>query len=943
MDQSLQLVARTFDRGSSRGLLSTPRIVFLVVAAAAPLTAMVGNLPMALGRGNGAGAPGAFLLATLTLIGFAIGYGAMGRRVVNTGAFYTYVAQGLGKPAGVAAAGVAVVAYLTFTFGLAGAFGYFLDLAIAAAGVQVPWIGCTAVGVAIIGVLGYRSIDLSSRLLGLLMLTEIAILAVFDAAVLARRGLAALPLTSFAPHAVIAPGFALALMFAYTCFTGFESAALYGEEAKDPTRSIPRATLLAVLLIGAFYLATTWITVGAIGTDHTAAIARGEGGQLMFDLMTRFASPLLAQIMGLMVCVSVLASYLAIHNAAARYLFALSREKLLPAGLGRLDPVQRAPSNASAAVTLATAVVILACVLTGADPYKAIIPFMIGLATLGIIVLQAMAAVAVAAYFRARRSRGLWRTLAAPAVGAVGLILAAALVAANFGLLTTSDSFQARFAPAIYLVVAAVGAGFAGWLKARRPRTYAALAAAELRPESQRRRPRVITHDAAHCIVGAGPCGLLAARAFKYAGIPYDHFERHSGVGGIWDIENPGSSMYEAAHFISSKYTSGFFGMPMPDHYPDYPDYRQLHAYIRDFAAAYGLTDAITFNTAVERAEPLGEDAAEGWRVTLGTGETRTYRGLVCAPGVTWHPNRPDYPGLDDFAGEVRHTVSYRRSDELRGRRVLIVGAGNSGVDIACEAARAADAAFISVRRGYRFVPKHIFGVPTDVFASGAVRPPRGVALPDDFSDMLDVLVGDLTRYGLPKPDHKALESHPIMNSQILHHLAHGDLTAKGAVTRFTRTGAVFADGSEETIDLILFATGYDYKLPFLDPALFTWRQGHPDLYLNIFHRTLRGLAVVGFVEFASAGYQRFDEMAQMAAMDAHLRQSGEDLETWTRMKAQDRPNLRGAMTYVDSPRHANYVDVAVYRRVLAEIRERFAWPDPDDNLYEVLRARRAA
>jgi cation diffusion facilitator CzcD-associated flavoprotein CzcO/amino acid transporter len=943
LDQSLQLAVRTFEREKPRRLLSTPRIVFLVVAAAAPLTAMVGNLPMALGRGNGAGAPGAFLLATLTLICFAIGYGAMGRRVVNTGAFYTYVAQGIGKHAGVAAAGVAVVAYLTFTFGLAGALGYFLDLAFAAMGVQGPWIGYTAAGIAITGLLGYRSIDLSSRLLGLLMVAEIAILAVFDAAVLARQGLSALPLTSFAPRTVAAPGFALALMFAYTCFTGFESAALYGEEAEDPTRSIPRATFLAVLLIGGFYLATTWITVGAIGTEHTAAFARGEGGQLMFDLMARHASPMLARIMGLLVCTSVLASYLAIHNAAARYLFALSREKLLPAGLGRFNASLRAPSNASAAVTLATAVVILICVLTGADPYKAIIPFMIGLATLGIILLQAMAAVAVVAYFRVRRSADPWRTLAAPAVGAVGLILAAALVAANFGLLTTSGSAPMRVAPAIYLAVAAVGAGFADWLKSRRPQTYATLAAAELRPESQRRRPRALAYDGAHCIIGAGPCGLLAARAFKLAGIPYDHFERHSGVGGIWDIENPGSSMYEAAHFISSKYTSGFFGLPMPESYPDYPDYRQLHAYIRDFASAYGLTGGITFNTAVERAEPLGQDAANGWRVSLSTGETRTYRGLVCAPGVTWHPNLPDYPGLGEFAGEVRHTVSYRRSDELRGRRVLIVGAGNSGVDIACEAARAADAAFISVRRGYRFVPKHIFGVPTDVFASGAVRPPKGVALPDDFSEMLDVLVGDLTRFGLPKPDHKALESHPIMNSQILHHLAHGDLTAKGPVTRFTPTGAVFADGSEEAIDLVLFATGYDYKLPFLDPALLAWRQGHPDLYLNIFHRTLQGLSVIGFVEFASAGYQRFDEMAQMAAMDAYLRQSGEGLDVWRRMKAEDQPNLRGAMTYVDSPRHANYVDVAVYRRILSEIRERFGWPDPDDSLYESLRTRAAA
>jgi hypothetical protein len=172
------------------------------------------------------------------------------------------------------------------------------------------------------------------------------------------------------------------------------------------------------------------------------------------------------------------------------------------------------------------------------------------------------------------------------------------------------------------------------------------------------------------------------------------------------------------------------------------------------------------------------------------------------------------------------------------------------------------------------------------------------------------------------------------MNTQILHCLSHGDLKAKGAIRNFTPTGVVFEDGSQEAFDLVLFATGYDYRIPYLDEKLFTWKQGRPELYLNIFHRKLKGLAVVGFVEFASAGYQRFDEMAQMAAMDAYIAQSGVGRDAWSRMKAEHRPNLRGASHYIDSPRHANYVDVTVYRRVLAEIREQFSWPDPSDALY---------
>jgi len=916
-------------------VLSTSRIVFLVVAAAAPLAAMVGNLPIALGRGNGAGAPGAFLLATLTLICFSIGYAAMGRRVVNTGAFYTYVALGLGKPAGVAAAFIAVTTYLTFTVGLAAAFGYFLDLVLSSVGIRGPWLAYVAGGVLVTGVLGYRSLDLSSKLLGVLMTAEIAVLGLFDLAVLFARGPAALPLASFSAQTVFAPGFAIALMFAYTCFTGFESAALYGEEAKDPKRSIPRATLASVLLIGGFYLFTAWIAIGAMGADDVGLAARRAGGQLMFNLLARYTDPRLADVMGVLVCTSILASYLAIHNAATRYLFAVSREKLLPSALGRFHAARYAPANASAAVSAITALAVLLFAFGGADPYKAAIPVMIGLATLGVILLQALAGVAILVYFRRRRTGEVWRTLIAPLIGAGGLLLATGLVAANFGLLTISPSPLVAMSPALYLTAGAGGLVFAGWLRRSKPEVYRALAHTELRADASRRGPAPIAYKGRYCIVGAGPCGLLAARAFKLAGIPYDQFERHSGVGGIWDIDNPGSSMYEAAHFISSKYTSGFFGMPMPDAYPDYPNYKELHAYIKAFSEAYDLTPGIRFNTGVERAEPLGAGASQGWRVTLSSGEVRVYQGLICCTGVTWHPNMPEYSGLEEFQGEKRHTVSFRSAEELRGRRVLIVGAGNSGVDIACEAARSAERAFISVRRGYRFVPKHIFGVPTDVFVSGAVPPPKGVVLPEDFSEMLDALVGDLTRYGLPKPDHKALESHPIMNTQILHYLGHGDLKAKPDIRRFTTTGVEFEDGSFETLDLVLFATGYDYKIPFLDPALFTWRQGHPELYLNIFHRNLQGLSVLGFIEFASAAYQRFDEMAQMAAMDAYIRQSGEGLAAWTRMKAEDQPDLKGAMTYIQSPRHANYVDVATYRRVLTEIREKFGWPDPDDQIYE--------
>jgi amino acid transporter len=940
MDETLREVSRRFQQGKRRKVLSTRRIVFLVVAAAAPLAAMVGNLPLALSRGNGAGMPGAFLLATLTLLCFAVGYAEMSRRVVNTGAFYTYVALGLGKPAGVGAAFVAMIAYVAMTIGMAGGFGYFLSVAAAAMGFKVSWILFAAIGTAVTGVLGYRSIDLSSKILGGLMTAEIAVLAVFDLAVVAHRGLAAVPAASFSPAIVFAPGFAIALMFAYTSYIGFESAALYGEEAHEPAKSIPSATYASVFLIGIFYLLTGWITVGAMGPGQARAIATAEGGQLMFSLITQYCGKTAADVAAVLLCTSLLASFLAIHNAATRYLFALSREKLLPPALGRFNPTRYAPSNASLAVSGLTALSIAGFALSGADPYRTVFPCLIGLATLGVILLQALAAVAIIAYFRRRKDSDPLRTLVAPAIGAAGLTLAVVLVATNFNLLTALDAPWIAALPLAYVPPLAAGVLFALWLRRRRPQTYAALATSDLRAGADRVAPRPRTYENRYCIVGAGPGGLVAARAFKLEGVPYDQFERHSDVGGIWDIDNPGSSMYESAHFISSKYTSGFFGYPMPEHFPDYPDYRQILDYVRGFADAFDLKRGVALGCGVAHAEPLGEGARDGWQVSLQTGETRRYRGVICANGVTWHPNMPTYPGLDTFAGDVRHTVAHRSADDFRGRRVLIVGAGNSGVDIACDAARAADAAFLSVRRGYRFVPKHVFGVPTDVFLSGQLQPPKGVVLPDDPSKMIDALTGDLTRFGLPAPDHKAMESHPIMNSQILHHLAHGDVVAKRDIRNFTPTGAVFADGSEEVFDVVVFATGYEYRIPYLDEGLFKWNQGHPELYLNMFHRSLDGLAVMGFVEFASAAYQRFDEMAQMLVIDANIRETGQGLEEWTRMKAEHRPNLRGAMSYVNSPRHANYVEVATYRRTLAEIRAQFGWFDPDPHTYDRLRTR---
>ncbi len=457
----------------TRASLSTSRIVFLVIAAAAPLASLIGNLPIALGRGNGVGTPGAFLIAGVTLLCFAVGYAAMSRRIVNTGAFYTYITEGFGTAAGIGSAYTALLAYLAFTFGLAAFFGYFTAIVLAQAGLHLPWPLFAAIGIVTVAVLGYRSIDFSSLILGGLMIGEVVILAVFDGSVIAAKGVAAaLPAHALAPAQVFTPGLGVSLMVAFTCFLGFESAALYGEEAAEPRRSIPIATYTAVIAIAVFYLFSAWITIGAIEPDDVAARANGETGELMFNVFTRYGGEVLTDIMGVFFFLSLLASYLAIHNAASRYIFALGREWLLPPWVGDAHPHSGAPSRASAVVTALTIVAVAPFALAGLDPFKDGVLVVIGFGSFGIIFLQAFAAIAILAYLHRHGGEPLW-VMAATWAGTIGLIAATIVVAIYFRLLATNESTLVAalpFAfPAIVLVCLGLGA-VPGLIRPKRPR-----------------------------------------------------------------------------------------------------------------------------------------------------------------------------------------------------------------------------------------------------------------------------------------------------------------------------------------------------------------------------------------------------------------------------------------------------------------------------------------
>jgi cation diffusion facilitator CzcD-associated flavoprotein CzcO/amino acid transporter len=921
----------------SRGkrLLSTGMVVFLVVSAAAPLTAMAGNMPIGLSLPAGLGMPMAFVVVTAILACFAAGYAELSRAVKSGGAFYTYIGRGLGRPAGVVAAYCAVLAYAAMSVGLAAAFGYFGSVLFDQLGMKVSWLACAAAGLGVIAIMGYLALDLSARALAFFMSAEFLVLGAFDVCVLLAKGWAAFPAEVWRPANYLRLDFGAILPFAVTSFIGIEAAALYGEETRQPQRSIPAATFIALAAVALFYFLTVWIMIGAAGADHVQAFAKERSGDFLFDLTKQYGGDALTTFTGLFFVTSLLAAYLALHNAASKYIFALAADGLLPAALTQVHSHYRSPIAASVLMTLIEIGAVIGLGLAGVSPYLGIASGAVGLGTVAIIAMQCVCAFAVVGFFRGAARANRLTTLVLPAVGGVGLVLCLIGVAANYRALTGSDNPIVNALPLVLVPVVAGALWYARWLARTRPAKYAAIGRGELRSLPERLAMR-IEYRRRYCIVGAGPAGLIMARALSEEGVPFDVYERNPDVGGIWDLDHSGTPMYETAHFISSKWCSYFYGFPFPDNFPDYPSHRQILDYIRAFARAFDLYRDITFNTEVKSA-----CFVEGvWRVELSDGRVIDYAGLVAAPGVTWHPRLPEYPTAARFAGEMRHSSSYRSPTEFQGKNVLIVGAGNSGVDIACDAARYARKAYLSVRRGYRFVPKHIFGVPTDVLINGMVDPPRGVPITLDPTVMLDRLNGDLTRLGLPKPDHDALTSHPIMNTQVLHHLAHGDLAAKPDIAEFRERSVVFKDGSEEPVDLVLFATGYDYKLPFLDEGLFEWRSGRPQLYLNLIHRKLPGLYVLGFAEFADGAYRRFEEMARVIVADIHARESGVRRDVLDRLRESHFPDLRGGKAYVDSPRHAAYVDKDTYRDVLMSLLRDLGWPAPTDDGLAMLKAR---
>ena len=446
----------------------------------------------------------------------------------------------------------------------------------------------------------------------------------------------------------------------------------------------------------------------------------------------------------------------------------------------------------------------------------------------------------------------------------------------------------------------------------------------------------MVEHVDGACVVGAGPHGLIAARALKRAGIPHLVLERHGDVGGLWDIESLGTPMYESCHYISSRNGSSYFDYAMPDSYPDYPSRSQILAYIRGFAETFGLRDAIRFDSEVVMAEPDGDR----WTVETSDGRVRSFDALVAAPGSNWVPRMPAFDGA--FDGRLMHSVDYRDAEFLRGKRVLVVGLGNSGADIACDAARVADHVFVSVRRGYHFFPKHFFGTPTlDYFDDPAAAPAAAQGI--DLPTALSLLVGDATRYGFPAPDHDPGQSHPLMNTQILYLAAHGRISGKPDVERLDGTSVRFRDGSAEPVDVIICATGYQYRVPFVDEAALGWIDGHPRLYMTAFSRQHPTFFAYGLIEAGAAPWKIDDQLAYLIAeYIGDVRAGAPRGKAMRRRVETEAVDLQEGSTYVKSSRTVNYVNVPTFERHLRRIVDEAGYTRLTPGFYDCLRTDRA-
>lgn len=366
------------------------------------------------------------------------------------------------------------------------------------------------------------------------------------------------------------------------------------------------------------------------------------------------------------------------------------------------------------------------------------------------------------------------------------------------------------------------------------------------------------------CVIGAGCSGLASIKNLVQAGIEnVVCFEKNDQVGGNW-IFTAGeshSSVCETTHIISSKSMSEFLDFPMPEHYPDYPSHAQVLAYFQNYARHFGLEKYIRFNTAVDSVE---ETEDKKWLVALKNGEQHRFDYLFTANGHHSVPRWPDIPG--EFTGAFLHAHSYKTNAPFAGKRVLVIGAGNSGCDCAVEISRVARHTAISMRRAYYIIPKFMMGKPTDTYNKLLTRLPHFVRRPLQKLS-LRLQVGDYRDYGLERPDYPITRCHPTLNSELLYRIRHGKVHPRRGIEKFEGKKVHFKDGRVEEFDAVIAATGYKIAFSFFDKGFIDFEDADRiPLYLRMIHPEHPTLFFIGLTQPQGCIWPLSDLQAKLAA-----------------------------------------------------------------------------
>ncbi|MGW2424388.1 APC family permease [Streptomyces sp. NPDC001709] len=472
-------------------------VVFMAVATAAPITAMTGNVPFMVSSGNGIGAPASYLVAMVVLAIFSVGFTSMAKHITSTGAFYGFISYGLGRTAGLASGLLATFAYVVFEPALIGIFSTFATTTLKdQTGLHVPWWAFAILMLAINATGTWFGVSVAEKLLVALLATEVTVLAAMAVSVAFHgggpHGFSLAPVNPVNAFKGTSAG--LGLFFAFWSWVGFESTAMYGEESRDPKRIIPKATMISVLGVGVFYVFVSWMAITGNGEAEAVKAASSANPLAMFFNPTeRYVGHWAVDVMQWLMITGSLACGMAFHNCAARYLYALGREGVLPSlknTIGRTHARHGSPHIAGLVQTGVSAVLIAAFWIAGKDPYNALYVLLAILGTMAILIVQAVCSFAVLVYFRRNHSesRHWFRTFTAPLVGGVAMLAVVVLLVSNMGVAAgpESGSLVLKATPWVVALVAGTGIGYAQYLKRRAPERYALLGRTVLEETKER-------------------------------------------------------------------------------------------------------------------------------------------------------------------------------------------------------------------------------------------------------------------------------------------------------------------------------------------------------------------------------------------------------------------------------------------------------------------------